>query len=479
MKKIYLLTAYIFMCIPAFAQSLNWSSEATVANGSVYGNTRPRIAVASGNIPVVVWGSNSTLALNCARWNGTAFGMAMSITPSGVDPAVMSWQGHDFAANGNTMYAVFKSEPEMMGTIYIVKSTDGGITWGDTVRVDQGTGPYDRFPSVAVTSAGNPAVMLMTFDSSWMSATYKVTNSMDGGQTFGVPVNASGVGGSDVCDCCPGYITTDGNNQVAAWRRNNSNIRDMWAAVSTNGGTTFPTGLDLDMTNWMLMNCPSSGPSPFLYGDSLTTVFMSGASGNDRIYVTTYSISNQAMGLSMQINTGTADQNYPFIAGNGDTIMVVWQQQNGGQNDTYYSWSVTGASGLFTNATLLNSSTAGNQTNPHVAYSNGVFHVVFTDGNAGNVIYKSATIMPNNVENFVNAHAMNLYPNPSTSEINLNLASFAGSVQIILTDMFGRCVGVYYTRGGEVFILPKQDAGYYWVEVSDENGMSRSQVVFY
>jgi hypothetical protein len=128
---------------------------------------------------------------------------------------------------------------------------------------------------------------------------------------------------------------------------------------------------------------------------------------------------------------------------------------------------------------LLNSTTAGNQVSPHVAYSNGKFHFVWVDASTGNVIYKSATFMPNSVENFVNAYALSLYPNPSAGEIIVNLTAFTGSVQVVLTDMFGRRVGVYYTRGEEAFILPKQNAGYYWMEVSDEQRTSRSQVVFY
>jgi hypothetical protein len=268
--KVTLLVFLSILAIETFSQSLTWGNEIIVANGNTYGYTRPRIAVTTGNIPVVMWGGGmSTEPIYFARWNGTGFNMPVTVTPNNVDPAVMTWQGPDMAANGNNVFVVYKREPEMTNNIYIQKSTDGGVTWSDTTRVDVMNGPYSRFPSVAVSSSGNPAVMFMTFDMSWMNAEYVVTNSTDAGATFPMPVNVSSLGSSNVCDCCPAYMVIDGNNQAAAWRRANSNIRDMWAGISTNAGVTFPTGFDVDNTNWLLSSCPSSGPAPYLNNDIL------------------------------------------------------------------------------------------------------------------------------------------------------------------------------------------------------------------
>lgn len=485
MKKHLLLLTVSIWSFTSFAQTLNWSAEVTVANGSTYGSTRPRVTATANNVPLVVWGSSSSDRLNYARGNGAGFGMAMALTPVNVDPAVMSWQGHDIGSNGNTVYVVFKSEPEMMGNIYIKKSIDGGVTWTDTIRVNM-MGPYCRFPSIAVTDAGNPAVMFMTFDTTWMSATYVVSNSTDGGQTFPMsPANASGVGSSDVCDCCPGYLTTDGNNQVATWRRNNNNRRDMWAAVSSNAGSTFPTGIDVDSTDWMLSSCPSSGPDPHLSGDTLTTVFMSGAFGNNRLYITTFNTLTGMEGFDAELATNissTADQNYPFIAGNGDTMMVVWQQTDNGNVNTYYSWSTTGAAGLVNNSVMLNSSAAGMQTSPHVAYSDGMFHVVFTDMASGNVIYKSATIVPNGIDESSSSNLLNAYPNPSNGDVALDVSALEGHEGCLtLTDAAGRLIVSSSLTGKTSVLIARQPAGVYLAEVTDEitGGVFTARIVFY
>jgi hypothetical protein len=482
-------TLFLFISLftsEAFAQSLTWSSEVIVANGNTYGYTRPRIAVTTGNIPIVMWGGGmSSEPLYVARWNGTGFNMPVTVTPNNVDPAVMTWQGPDLAANGNTAYVVFKREPEMTSNIYIVKSIDGGVTWSDTTRVDGMNGPYTRFPSLAVTSSGNPAVLFMTFDMSWMNAGYAVTNSTNGGASFPMPVNVSNLGSSNVCDCCPAYMAIDGNNQAAAWRRNSSNIRDMWAGVSTNSGTSFPTGFDVDNTNWMLSSCPSSGPAPYFDNDSLYTVFMSGASGDNRIYFNSKNITTQQNGFTSMLypNVPSADiQNYPFIAGSGDTIVVVWQESSGGNINTYCTWSVTGSAGLFsTTPVMVNSSMGGIRQNPHVAYSNGKFHFVFADVTNGNVIYKSATISPNSVEEINSKPSLRAYPNPANGSVTLDLSPLKGqAANVKISDMSGRIVEGFSTNGENQTLLHQQAAGVYLVEVTDANkNVYISRVVFY
>lgn len=474
-----------FICsISSFAQTLMWSNEVTVANGSVYGDLRPRVAITGNDSAVVVWGGgSSSQPLYTARGNAAGFSSPVTITPNGVDPSIMTWSGADIAARGNTVYCVFKREPEMTNNIYILKSTDGGVTWSDTVRVDQMNGPYDRFPSVAVTPAGNPAVMFMTFDSSWLTPSYVVSNSLDGGATFPMPVNVSTLGSAEVCDCCPGYITVNGTNQAAAWRRNNNNMRDMWTGVSLNSGLSFATGMDADNTNWMLSSCPSSGPSPMLTADSIYTVFMSGASGNNRIYINTHNFLTQQDGYTTLLNgsvPGGTTQNYPFIAGNGDTIAVVWQQLSAGNLDVYYTWSVTGTAGLFFNVAVLNSSVSGSQSNPHVAYSNGTFHFVWTDNSTGNVIYRSASISATGIDEHANADVLDVYPNPSDGQIAVDLTFCNGAaVEIVLSDAEGRTAGEYSVIDQRYFILPKQAAGTYILSVHYGGNVVNSPVIFY
>jgi hypothetical protein len=482
--KAFLFIAGLMASNTIQAQSLNWSSEINVAMGSMYGNVRPRLAITAGNVPVVMWGGGMcTEPLYVARWNGTGFGTPVQITPNIVDPFVMNWGGPDIAASDNTVFAVFKRQPEMMNYIYIVKSTDGGITWSDTTRVETMTGAYARFPSLAVTSSGNPAVMFMTFNSSWGNAEYVVANSIDGGQTFQMPVNVSAAASAEVCDCCPGYIEIQGNTQVASFRRNNNNMRDMWASVSTNSGVTFPTTMDVDNTNWMINSCPSSGPDPYLWNDSLYTVFMSGSTGDNRIILNTRNISTQQNGFTSMLAgavPSNSSQNYPFIAGNADTLAVVWQQNDNGNVNTYYSWSINGAAGLINNQSILNNNIMNTQENPHVAFSNGTFHFVFTDGMTGNVIYKKATINPTGISEQENEQTISVAPNPFSDHATVKFSNPEKTVvEANLYDISGKLVRTFNTTANRLIIdRGSLDAGIYFLTVSDETGvLSRAKLL--
>jgi hypothetical protein len=483
MKTIFTFFLALTFSFTSFSQSISWSNEQIVANGNTYGYVRPRIVTTTGNIPVVMWGGGTSgQPLYVARWNGTGFGTPVPVTPMNVDPFIVTWAGADIAAYGNDVYVVFKREPEMSNNIYIVKSSDGGITWSDTTRVDGSIGPYDRFPTVAVNWSGNPYVMFMTFDMSWLNATYVVTRSTDGGQTFSTPVPVSTLGGSDVCDCCPGYVIADGNNVATAWRRNNNNTRDMWAGISTDNAMTFPTGLDVDNTNWMLSSCPSSGPHPYLDTDSLFTVFMSGASGDNRVYINTKNITNSMNGYtSMLLGSvpSAAIQNYPFTSGNKDTLATVWQQSLSGNTDVYFAWSISGSEALVNSGTVLNN-TNGLMQNPHIAYKNGIFHVVFTDATNGNVIYKRGTFLPNGVGEINYENALNVFPNPSAGNVTLDLSAFAKKdTRVRLTDITGKIVYENNSGGTNNLVLPHQLPGIYFAEVTS-GGISlvRRKVIF-
>jgi hypothetical protein len=480
MKNIYTSLLFVLVFSAVSAQSLSWSSEVTVAMGSMYGNIRPRIIVASGNIPVVMWGGGTgTEPLRAARWNGTSFTAPSMITPAGVDPFIDTWAGADMGGEGNNIYIVFKRQPEMMNCMYLVKSSDGGMTWGDTVLITANM--YNRFPSVAVTPLGNPVIMYMAFDSTWMSPAYVVINSNDGGQTFTMPVNISGLGSSEVCDCCPGYLAVDGTTQIGTWRRNNNNMRDMWAGISTDGGMSFPTGFDVDNTNWIVTSCPSTGPDPLISGDSLYTVFMSAANGQNRVYISSANFSTQQIAYVTQIAsnyTGTTTQNYPFIAGSGDTIAVVWQQVTSGNTDVYYAWSVTGSAGLINTEALLTNSSTGTQRNPHVAFSNGTFHFTWTDLASGNVMYKSATIVPLGMEE-EESPALLVYPNPSAGTMTIDLSGFENeNVAIEVLDLAGRVLETEWSLGKNQFGLRHRTAGVYIVRITSEEKIIFQKIIF-
>ena len=138
---------------------------------------------------MVMWGKSNNLGVYVSTLNGTAFSSPLKVTPNGVNAFVQSWAGPGMDVLGDNVFVSFKSQPENAGFVYVVKSSDGGKTFGDTVRVSNNN--WSRFPEVAVLPNGNPVVTFMDFDPNFKDPRYVVSVSKDGGKSFQQTVNAS------------------------------------------------------------------------------------------------------------------------------------------------------------------------------------------------------------------------------------------------------------------------------------------------
>lgn len=388
MKKIILGILLLTTCaFHSFGQSILWNTPTTVAMGSMYSNVYPRLTLMTNDIPLVAWGSLSTDKVYTSQWTGTSFSTPITINPTGVIPFLASWAGAEIASSGDTAFVVFSTMVGEGGEIYSLRSVDGGQSFEDTVRVDQ-IGTYiARFPTVAVGLGGNPVVNFMRLNSDGSGAEYDVARSMNGGTSY-LPSTTPSLGApGEVCDCCPAAITTSGDKHVLMYRNNDNNIRDNWASFSTDGSANYTSSAAIDLNLWMLMACPSSGPSGIIVGDSLLSTWMSAG----EVYIGSTNINDQQIGINRKLfQAGSGNENFPIIAGSGDTLGVIWENNASGSVDILFSYSVTGLSGLGVMVDTLTNTIAGNQTRPDLAFSNGKFHLVYRDGS--NVHYLNGTI---------------------------------------------------------------------------------------
>ncbi len=376
------------------------------------GTLRPRIAMNGDGAPVVLWGDNSPSANYVAIGNGAAFMAPIEVSAPGLVPSVDDWMGSSIATVGNEVWVVMKASPEVSRPLYVRRSDDGGFTWGDTIRVDPFDGLISRFPSIAVGPEG-PLVQYMQFDNGWNGARQVVTRMMGGAFMPPVQVSAPFAPG-EVCDCCPNQIVTDADRAVALYRNAGPNIRVMWGASSTDGGVTFPVGAEIDTTGWPLNACPSSGPDGYIDGDSIRYVWMSGANNGTKSYIGSALISDLSLGRQRKLQGGqpmAVQQNFPRIAGSGDTLGVVWQQNVGSNQEILFSWSVTGLDGLNA-ADTVNSVLMGAQATPDIAYANGAFHIVWSESGSDQVRYRKATLMDQTSINEAPVIDVLLSPNP-------------------------------------------------------------------
>lgn len=474
------LSAILCLSLNAFAQqTINWGPEISVADGTTYGNVRPRLALTTNDEPVVLFGKNGIGKLFVAKGNAGTFGTPVDILPDGLGTYLANWTGPDIAAKGDTVIAIFKALPFEDGDIYAVRSTDGGLTFSDTIRVDDHETGRTFLPALTIDNNGNPIVDYMIFDGPNDNPRYVVAQSTDAGLTYGQRVVASSTVTGEACDCCPAEMVTDGPNQLLLFRNNESNIRDIHAVRSTDGGATFPAAADMEELGWFITSCPSTGPHGIIMGDSLFTVAASRVSGSYRVYIGSGNLTggnlalvNQASPIPPTNNNGA--QNYPRISGEGNTMVMVWEEKETSNPEVFCAVVTNGNINSFADyKARVNTNTTGVQTNPDIVYKNGFAHVVYQDAASGDVIYRKGTVSEVAGMNETGFSALVVAPNPSATGVFVISGLTTEIAHWSVTDLSGKAVAgnlVKQVNGLEIALDPAVGNGVYLLTIENQQG---------
>jgi hypothetical protein len=440
MRKIILLALGLWPLLGIAQGNLGlvWSPAMPVATATSYDNIRPQVAVAGADVPLVLWcrsvgGRHGYVA----RWNGNAFDAPFKINPTGGMNAY-TVEGPNIVARGDTAYIVYVSTPTSSAQVLLRSCFDGGQTWNPPQWVDSLNTDLPTFGNVEMLPGGQPIVTYIRQTINYASPRWVVRKSTDGGQTWLAEVPVSGAApGSDVCDCCTGHTYSHEGKVIEVFRNNDANLRDFWATVSTDGGTTFPNAIDLDSTDWMLSGCPSSGSSSLLRGDSLYTAFMSqGSNGLARVWLGAAHLGTGQLAYNRMLNgavPGTTIQNYVTLSGMGDTMVVACMESSGGNPEIYLRYSFSGMAGLWANPLVnVTEMAAGQQNFPDILWKNGKLHLVWQDDATNLVMYRTAVVgIPANLgEGFVGT--WKIFPNPARGSVQLaNMPTFPCTLRLL------------------------------------------------
>lgn len=473
----------LLLCILSYnsiSQTLiYWETEISVADGTIYGNVRPRISLAANGIPVVLFGKSSNGSLHTARLNGTSFSTPVDIHPVSMETYLTSWTGPDLASKGDTLIAVFKAQPIETGHVYSVRSTNGGITWSDTIRTDSHTnGGAAWMPSLDMDEIGNPSVIYMAHDPVMINPRYVVTHSNDQGQSYQQEMEITASIPQEACDCCPAEYVIDGSNHAMLYRNNDNNIRDIYAVYSDNDGVSFNQNANVDNLNWSIFSCPSTGPHALFNNGNLISVYASKASGSNRVYISEtslnpiFSFGSRTM-MTPPLNSN-GFQNYPRISGENDTIVMVWQEGETSNPEIFSALTTSGSiSEMLTTKALVNINTTGSQTNPDIVYANGKVHLVYQDSYTGDVIYKRGVIGTLNVSDN-EIPELSIYPNPNTTGYFQIKTDSPSDINFQLTDAIGKEYPFEITISGSEIILNIENAqcGTYFLKTIKQDKQS-------
>lgn len=471
---------FLLLSFVAAAQlpSIGLSEPMIVTEGSTFGSTAPHVSVTDGNIPLVQWGKGGTSGgVFTSRLVGGNFTAAEHVSPVGLGIDIGSAYGVDLETSGDTAFVCYKTSPFLYGKVYIQRSLDGGQTWGDTIRIDSENTNFPYMPQLYVRPGGNPLVGYIRSDSFEVVVDQKLTFSNDGGLTWANEVSTTPPSLTAMpCECCPPSVVAYGNTVTSLWRYNDAGVRDIHASISTDNGGTFNQVYRIDSTYWVVGQCPTTGPDPVISGDSIIVTWKSDGTFNDRIYVGSIHRTNYGVGQHLEVDQSISSgviQNFPKIAGNGDTLGLVWQDNRSGNLDVFFAYSVTGRHGFSAPINLSDSTMNGSQVNPHVAYSNGVFHVVF-QSQSSKVYYYSATIGAQTgiASETTEAFELHVAPNPVIGQSKISIGAASGPVQVQVFTVSGQLVQDFgaVTNGSLTLNANTLKAGVYLVRATDAQG---------
>ena len=452
----------LFSAAGVQAQSLQFGAESQVGPGGL-DYLRPRIHLATDGWPVVLWGDAAIDAVHSAYFTSMATWPTEEVSAlvQG-NPYVADWTGAETATDGTHAWAVYGTGGGADGPLYLHHFMNGYPNASDTLRIDPPVGFEYKLPTVTALPGGEAAILAMSTATGWSDAEYVLLRTTGGGTALlpSVPVSVP-VAPGEVCDCCTGHVLADGNTVVALFRNNNSNLRSIWAAVSTDGGATFTTGAEVDPTAWTIAACPSSGPDAYIAGDSLRMVWMSGAVNGTKSYARSMNLQTLALGPLIAIHPAQSQslsQNFPRIAGSGDTLGVVWQQGQAGQFEILISSSVTGWAGLSVPDTV-NFDLIGSQKNPDITFLNGTFYMVWQDIPSASVRYASAVLVNDvAVPEVQGVPLLHVWPVPAKDV--LHIATVADAAQYVVIDALGREVKAGRVHAGPIDVAQLPTAGY-------------------
>jgi hypothetical protein len=469
----FLLGLFILTSGLSIAQStIYWEPEITVADGASFGNIRPRLTLAANDVPVVIMGKGTQGYLFSSRWNGAGFDTPITLLPNGMGSYLATWTGPDIASKGDTVIVVFKAAPMETGHVYSVRSTDGGLTYSDTIRVDNHPVGVAWLPSLDIDENGNPSVVYMAHDVDWIHPRYFVNHSTDNGLTYQGEMDIAVTIPDEACDCCPAEYVIDGNRHALLYRNNETNLRDIYGLFSNDDGLTYPSFDNVEQLDWYVTSCPSTGPHGMFRTGELLSVSSSRASGNYRVYIsrsttTTNLTFNNSIMMTPPVNSSGV-QNYPRISGIEDSIFVVWQESEGSSHDIMCSFTTDGdLTKLLTNKHTVNTNLSGSQMNPDVKYSNGFVHLVYQDATSGDVIYRRGIVGTLGIENDKRL-ITSIYPNPSNNGVfTIHSQKTINTFNVI--DQNGKSVSyeLRYDNGVYTLILKNASNGNYVLTCSD------------
>jgi hypothetical protein len=161
------------------------------------------------------------------------------------------------------------------------------------------------------------------------SAVY-IARSMNRGVSFEKPVRVT----LDTCPCCrPSIAFTGEGNVHVSWRGViDADIRDIFVATSTDGGSTFGKSVRVAEDNWKINGCPHSGAAMTTIQKRLLATWSTVREGKAQLYAAWSDDNGRTFSARTRIADTVVDPNHPSVLSMGDRAAVVFQGRPAGKS---------------------------------------------------------------------------------------------------------------------------------------------------
>lgn len=224
-------------------------------------------------------------------------------------------------ATGNQVYLAWEDNSKGNFDVFLSKSDDYGASFHIPVDMSVSTGQSGT-PEIIISKDNVYAV--------WMDNTSGIfdilfAKSIDGGKSFGTPVNIS----RQSTDSGYPQFTVNGNNVYVTWTQTIvSPNYDIYFAKSTNNGDTFDTPINISN------NSGASGWPKIASDGNIYISWVDSTPGKFDVFITKSSDGGITFDNPTDVSNSPAESYESQMAALNNVIYLTWQEGNGGTNHT-------------------------------------------------------------------------------------------------------------------------------------------------
>jgi hypothetical protein len=297
------------------------------------GSNTPFITVDASQRVLLSWTqrrADSTVAIEMAAWNGTAWDSTRTIAAA--RPFFVNWA--DFpaiTALGNGDLAAHWLERDGTGKyaygVRVVRSADGGRSWSaPVIPHTDGLAAEHGFVSLWADGADRLGLVWLDGRKSAMKDSVREMTIRTARIAPSGALEQEALLDARSCDCCQTGTAAAASGRVIVYRdRTAEEIRDIAVVRETPSGWTAPQKVHND--GWHYPGCPVNGPQVAARGDTVYVAWFTAAGDTNRVHVARSTDGGATFGPPLRVDDGDPIGRVSLVLDAKGLPVVAWLEQ--------------------------------------------------------------------------------------------------------------------------------------------------------